>query len=133
MTPFDGQWHPRPEAEARAGLPPPVRLPGDLEGYLLPSYVDLRAARRRIARMGIDALRALDPADLEQHYRDNSWRPWFLNPVFDAMRSASEAAWAQFNETPEGRRGRVLAQVRVKEHEARWPTDPLHTGWRASE
>ena len=126
-------WRPRSEPEARAGLPPPIRLPGDLEGYLLPSYVDLRAARRRLAEQGLAALRSLDAAELAQHYRDTSWRPWFMNPIFDAMQRASEAAWAQFNETPEGRRGQALAQAVLKEHTARWPANPLHRGWRAGE
>lgn len=114
-------WRPQPEAEARAGLPPPARLPGDLEGYLLPSYVALRAARAVNAR---DAhfrfLLSLDPADLEQHYRDNSWRPWFKNPVFECMHRANDEAWERFYATPEGQRGRALAQAVLKEHHARW-------------
>lgn len=124
-------WRPRPESDALAGRPPPVRLRGDLEGYLLPSYVDLRAARSRIAGDGLGALRALEPAELAQHHRDNVWRPWFGNPIFDDMHRANDAAWKAFNATPEGRRGRAIAQAALRDHVARWPTNPVTRGWRA--
>jgi len=124
-------WHPRPESDANLGRPPPVRRPGDLEGYLLPSYVDLRAARSRIAGDGIRALHALEPADLEQHHRDNSWRPWHANPIFNDMHRANDAAWEKFMATPEGRRGQAIAQAVLREHQARWPENIIAPGWRA--
>lgn len=124
-------WRPRPESDANFGRPPPVRRPGDLEGYLLPSYVDLRAVRSRIAGDALSRFRALEPAELAQHHRDNAWRSWSDNPIFEDMHLANDAAWEAFMSTPEGRRGQAIAQAAAHDHYARWPENIIAPGWRA--
>lgn len=101
-------WRPRPESEALAGRPPPHRLPGDLEGYLLPSYVDLRAARANLT----EETRRLPAEERRRRRRERET----FGPV---PRPEADAAWLAFAATPEGRAGQERAQRLATEHELR--------------